>query len=260
MEQKREKALILSSQLRTLHNQVDKVSVKETPSGITAFIPQYNQLLEMTKSLLIDNPAIYQTIIPLDPVNVNIQERLNVSYHRVAKSQILLGTSSLLSALESYVGPVVEVPSMKVTKEGIFFAGQYFDAIRTASEIFSLAQKSIVIIDGYINEVTLSLLTNKREDVQVRILTKSVPDFLKTFASSFNKQHGGLSIRTSEAFHDRFIIIDDEDCYHFGASIKDLGHRGFMFSRIEEPTVVEMLKRQFEEEWAKAKAEVVPPD
>jgi hypothetical protein len=66
----------------------------------------------------------------------------------------------------------------------------------------------------------------------------------------------GGSVGTSNAFHDRFLIIDDSDYYHFGASLKDAGTRGFMFSRIEEPPVIDMLRRSFEEEWLRAQAVV----
>jgi hypothetical protein len=75
-------------------------------------------------------------------------------------------------------------------------------------------------------------------------------------ATDFNRPYGRLSIRTSSAFHDRFIIIDDKDFYHFGASIKDLGNRGFMFSRIEEPELMKILLGNFQVEWSKAKIEV----
>lgn len=146
----------------------------------------------------------------------------------------------------------VDVPSMKVTREGGFFAGQYFDALRHVTEILSHAQRSIVIIDGYINEDVLKLLTPKGPEVEVNILTKDVSPALSTAATAFNKQYGKLSIRTSQAFHDRFVIVDARDFYHFGASIKDLGHRGFMFSRLEEPEVIDALRTKWAEEWAKA--------
>jgi hypothetical protein len=146
----------------------------------------------------------------------------------------------------------VKIPEMKVTREGIFFAGQYFDALQHVSDIIASAQTEIVVIDGYIAVTLLSLLTAKKSGVEVRILTKSVPADVQTAATAFNKQYGGLSIRTSNAFHDRFVIIDGKDFYHFGASIKDLGSKGFMFSRIEEQEVTVALRKKWEEEWQRA--------
>lgn len=146
----------------------------------------------------------------------------------------------------------VAIPSMKVTREGVFFEGQYFDVLQFVTEILSQAQQSITIIDNYLNEDVLNLLTSKKPDVEVRILTKDVPPALKTAANAFKKQYGKLSIRISTAFHDRFVIVDDHNFYHFGASLKDLGHRGFMLSRIEEPEVINALRTKWAQEWANA--------
>jgi hypothetical protein len=147
----------------------------------------------------------------------------------------------------------VDIPSMKVTREGVFFAGQYFDALQLVKEIFSHAKKIIVIIDGYVDESVLNILTAKDSAVEVNILTKNVTPSFKASANAFNKQFGKLYIRESQAFHDRFVIIDDQDFYHFGASIKDLGNKGFMFSRIEEQIVINLLRKELAPEWAKAK-------
>jgi hypothetical protein len=150
----------------------------------------------------------------------------------------------------------VDIPSMKVTREGVFFSGQYFDAIQRVGELLSNAQQSIIIIDGYIDQKVLDLMTVKKANVDVKILTKDITPALRTAAVAFKKQYGGLSIRRSSVFHDRFIIVDDTDFYHFGASIKDLGNRGFMFSRIEEPQIVKSLLANFAQEWGKAQVEL----
>ena len=145
-------------------------------------------------------------------------------------------------------------PAATVTREGVFFAGQFFDALLKITNLITHAKISIVIIDGYIDEDVLNILTAKNAGVVASILTKSksVLPALVTAGNAFNKQYPSLSIRTSEAFHDRFVIIDDSDFYHFGASIKDLGKRGFMFSRIEESFVIDALRAEFSNEWAKA--------
>lgn len=149
-----------------------------------------------------------------------------------------------------------EAPSMKLTREGVFFAGQYFDALQRVREILSNANQSIAIIDAYINEDVLNLVTSKHPGVEVKILTKAVSPALRTAADAFNRQYGGLSIRISEAFHDRFVVIDYRDFYHFGASIKDLGNRGFMFSRIEEPDVINALSTKWAQVWRQAEVVV----
>jgi len=166
--------------------------------------------------------------------------------------------SSLMEEVEKHpkdilsTQPTVDIPSMTISREGVFFAGQYFDALQKVREILEHADIQIYIIDGYVSSDVLNLLTRKKSSVIVKILTKSVDSVLKMEAIAFNKQCGKLAIRTSTAFHDRFIIIDNKDFYHFGASIKDVGKRGFMFSRIEEGSVIKVLQKKLDEEWERA--------
>ncbi len=89
-----------------------------------------------------------------------------------------------------------------------------------------------------------------------KILTHDAQPALMPVAHAFQKEHGGLELRTSKAFHDRFVIIDDADLYHFGASLKDMGTRGFKFSRIEEPDVIDRIRTKFATEWAKAAVKI----
>ncbi len=148
------------------------------------------------------------------------------------------------------------IPSMSITREGVFFAGEYFDALKYVSNIIPKADDCIVLIDGYVDENTLALFTKKSDNVSVKVLTKKCSPSLKVSAEAFNRQYGGLRIRTSKAFHDRFLFLDDSEFYHFGASIKDLGNRGFMFSRIEETEVIEALNTKFGEVWESANVAV----
>jgi len=145
--------------------------------------------------------------------------------------------------------PTADISSIVISREGVFFAGQYFDALQRITGILELADTQIDIIDAYVNSDVLNLLTGKKSTVSVNILTKSVDPALKVAAIAFNKQYGGLAIRMSKAFHDRFVIIDNKDFYHFGASIKDVGKRGFMFSRIEEEHVIKAIQEKLSEEW-----------
>jgi hypothetical protein len=162
---------------------------------------------------------------------------------------------AFIDQLES-MSPTKPPAAVSVDREGVYFAGQQFDAMLHVSKLLSAATKSIVVIDGYISADILALLTAKAPSVTVYILTKPLLPALVPIANAFNHQYGRLSIRSSSAFHDRFIIIDDTDFYHFGASIKDLGKRGFMFSRIEEQEVIDSVRKKLSQEWAVAKIEV----
>ncbi|MGI8670157.1 MAG: hypothetical protein ACR2J3_09990 [Aridibacter sp.] len=140
---------------------------------------------------------------------------------------------------------------VKITKEGIFFAGQYYDAFKKINEILQSAEKTIYVIDGYIDVNFLDYFDIQGKNIKVEIITKAKSNKPNLQASlrTFNKQYGTLCIRTSEAFHDRFIIIDENEFYHFGASIKDAGNKGFMFSIIEETFVTKALLNEYKKEW-----------
>ena len=135
------------------------------------------------------------------------------------------------------------------SKEGVFAAGQHFDAKRVIRDLFSIAAKDIVIVDAYLGEDVLNLLTVKRNGVHVRLLTGKVSPSFLTLSRDFNRQYKNLEIRTSKTFHDRFIFIDNCDFYHFGASLEHLGNKTFMFSKIEEPLIISTLKTHWETGW-----------
>lgn len=136
--------------------------------------------------------------------------------------------------------------------KGIFSAGQHFDAKRLVRDLFASAQHEITVIDAYVGEDVLSLLTVKRQGVVVKILTGKTSGAFLTLARDFNRQYKGIEVRSSKAFHDRFVIIDQKDHYHFGASLEHLGNKTFMFSKIEEPTMIEVLQKHWQQVWEQA--------
>ena len=132
-----------------------------------------------------------------------------------------------------------------------FENGQHFDALSEISKIFESAKKEICIVDGYVNEKTLSLIQSKGESINVKILTnpKAIDDKLKTFVDAFNKQYKNLEIKPSTVFHDRFIIIDGKAVYHFGASLKDAGNNTFIFTQLIDNEMIELAINKFNKEW-----------
>jgi len=129
-----------------------------------------------------------------------------------------------------------------VPKQGIFFNGQIFDAYKFVSDLFRTARKSIVIIDNYIDDTVLTHLAKRNQNVVVTILTKSISKHLMLDVKKFNEQYPAIEIREFNNAHDRFILIDENTVYHFGASLKDLGKKWFAFSKMEIGAV-EMLGR-----------------
>jgi hypothetical protein len=140
---------------------------------------------------------------------------------------------------------------LQVDREGVFFAGEVFDALRHIDRLIRRAKSKIAVVDGYVSEKVLDLLSAKGVGVSVEVLMRpsEVSASFKTYAEAFITQFGGLSVRTSTNFHDRFVVLDDAEFYHFGASLKDAGRRGFMFSRIEEPSVVAEFRKNLNSEW-----------
>jgi len=122
----------------------------------------------------------------------------------------------------------------QLPKQGIFFDGQVFDAYNFVSDIFRNAKKSILIIDNYIDDSVLVHLTAVAKGVKVKILTKSLSDKLELDIKKFSEQYFPIEAKVFTLAHDRFIIIDDKDVYHFGASLKDLAKKWFAFSKIEK--------------------------
>ncbi len=116
--------------------------------------------------------------------------------------------------------------------QGIFFEGQVFDAFLFVSNIIKKAKKRLVLFDNYVDESTLKLFSDKYDGVSVKIYTKHVSDKLLMGVKKFNEQHGGLEIFVFSKSHDRFLIVDD-DLFHFGASLKDLGKKWFAFSKMK---------------------------
>jgi hypothetical protein len=129
-----------------------------------------------------------------------------------------------------------------IPNQGIFFEGQVFDAYELASKIIRSAKISIVLIDNYIDETTLTHLSKKAKAVKVLLLTKTMSNQLTLDVKKANEQYGNFEIREFASSHDRFIIIDNSDVYHLGASLKDLGKKWFAFSKMDKNSVSSIIK------------------
>ncbi len=127
-------------------------------------------------------------------------------------------------------------------KKGIFFEGQIFDAHKFASDIIRGARKSIILIDNYVDDTVLSLLNKRDEGVSVTIFTKDVSRELALDLRKYNSQYPPITIKEFRDSHDRFIIVDDKEVYHFGASLKDLGKKWVAFSKFDKE-VFNLLER-----------------
>lgn len=126
-------------------------------------------------------------------------------------------------------------------KQDIFFKGQIFDAYSFVSELIKKAKSELIIIDNYIDLSILEMLTEKSKNVRVKIITQMGTPIKALDIEKFNAQYGNLEIKHSNDFHDRFLIIDQKELYHIGASLKDLGKKCFAFSVIEYKNLLNNL-------------------
>lgn len=128
-------------------------------------------------------------------------------------------------------------------KQKIFFNGQIYDSYSLIIDIIKSAKTKILIIDNYIDDSILKMLSKKNKNVEVVILTSQNCNLNKLDISRFNKQYPSLKISYTNKFHDRFIIIDNKELYHSGASLKDLGKKCFAISKIEDMEYVEKMNK-----------------
>jgi hypothetical protein len=112
-----------------------------------------------------------------------------------------------------------------IPSQGVFFDGQVFDAYELASRIIRTAKKTIILIDNYINEATITHLAKKEKVVRVSLLTKTISKQLELDIRKANEQFEGFEAKPFDKSHDRFLIIDGQEIYHLGASLKDLGKK-----------------------------------
>ena len=127
--------------------------------------------------------------------------------------------------------------------EGIFFDGQIFDAYKFATDLIKSAKHSLILIDNYVDESVLLMLSKRCSRVSATIYTHKISAQLQLDLNKYNDQYPPIQVRTYKSSHDRFLIIDNTEVYHIGASLKDLGKKMFAFSKLDLPahTIIDVL-------------------
>jgi hypothetical protein len=165
-----------------------------------------------------------------------IQNGYAINTHKITE-QRLLSLENDMATIKSHI----KNNTLKI-RQGVFFDGQIYDAYAFASELIKQATKTIVLIDNYIDNTVLTLLS-KNTKVATTIYTKTITKQLRLDSDKYNAQYKNLTLIEFDLSHDRFLIIDD--CvYHIGASLKDLGKKWFAFSKMDSKSVaiLERLK------------------
>ena len=128
-------------------------------------------------------------------------------------------------------------------KQKIFFDGQIYDAYSLIVDIIKKAKEKILIVDNYIDDSILKMLALKNKNVTIVIITSQNSNLIKLDINKFNKQYPSLQIAYSNKFHDRFILIDNKELYHIGASLKDIGKKCFAINKIEDSKFIEFVTK-----------------
>lgn len=186
-------------------------AVLKSPTAIEMSINIINTFVEMRK-FLSSNGELFQ--------RMDLIEKRQVAFEMKADDRF----NELFNALED-----------KNTKktQGIFFDGQVFDAYVFISDLIKTAKNSIILIDNFIDETVLLLLSKREKNCRVTIYTKFISDQMKLDIKKYNEQYPKIDIKVFKDAHDRFMIIDEKEIYLIGASLKDLGKKWFAFSKLE---------------------------
>ena len=195
-------------------------AVLKSPTAIEMSIKIINTFVNMRR-FLSENGQIFQRL--------DLIEKRQIAFELKADDKF----NTLFNALED--------KSVKST-QGIFYNGQMFDAYVFISDLIKTAKESIILIDNFIDETVLLLLSKRNDNCKVTIYTKTISDQLKLDLKKYNAQYPRIEIKTFNDAHDRFMILDEEEIYLIGASLKDLGKKWFAFAKLETDTL-EILKR-----------------
>lgn len=181
-------------------------------------------------------------------ISIQIMEAFVVMRHSIAKNDLVFqridrleikqvendkNFEKLFNALES---------KQLRPKQGVFFDGQIFDAHNFVSSLVRSAEKSIILIDNFVDDTVLTLFSKRKNRVHLRILTRTISKQLQLDMKKFNEQFPPAEIKEFDLSHDQFMIIDDSAVYHIGASLKDLGRKWFAFSKMDIETTKMLSK------------------
>lgn len=174
--------------------------------------------------------------------------------NRVLKEYLLKGYSvnHRLERLERRVSRTEEkidffVRTSLPPQQGIFFDGQVFDAYQFVSDLMRKAKNAIALIDNYVDDTVLTLLDKRKNEVLATIYTQHISQQLQLDIERHNAQYPAIEVKPFNKAHDRFLLIDDE-VYHIGASIKDLGKKWFAFTLMRDISPTELIERIKESE------------
>ena len=191
-------------------------AVLRSKTAVQVSIQIINAFVEMRK-LILDHSALFQRLDKVELKQIEVDQKFE----------------RIFSALEK---------PAKNPDKGIFFDGQVYDAYIFSASLIRKARKSLILIDNYVDDTVLTLLSKRNKKVAATIYTNHISKQLALDLKKHNTQYPTIEIKILTGAHDRFLLIDEEEIYHLGSSIKDLGKKWFAFSRMDG-FIKEILQR-----------------
>jgi hypothetical protein len=202
-----------------------------------------------------DKPVVFYNLDVILSVGYRVNSKQGTQFriwaNKILKDYLLKGYAinnrinrleDNVEALKSKVTEIdLQINTHRIPTQGVFFDGQVFDAYILISKIIGLAKKTIVLIDNYVDESVLVHLSKKHKGVTVTIFTNNISKQLQLDVQKANAQYPSIAIKQFAQSHDRFLIIDEKEIYHLGASLKDLGKKWFAFAKMDKNSVQNIL-------------------
>ena len=211
-----------------------KMGLRKRPFAFT------EQGVAMLSTVLRSETAVKISIQIMDSF-VKMRHILNNNSNLINKiDQLELRQTSSEKKIERILDKLQKEPDTNAY--GVFSKGQIFDALHFISDLVRSAEKSIKIIDNYIDDRVLKILSKRKQKVKADIYSNGIDQKLKNDIVKHNQQYPVIYLHFTSSFHDRFLILDDKFIYHIGASIKDLGTKCFAFSKMDDTSLKLVLK------------------
>lgn len=243
-------AMLFDRDVKTIGKHINN-ALKEELSDV-ATIAKF-ATVQVEGSRIVNRTMEYYNLDMVLSVGYRVKSDRGIKYrrwaNRVLKEFLLKGytINSRLDNLEQRVSKTEEkidffVRTSLPPQQGIFYDGQVFDAYQFVSDLIRKAQKAIVLIDNFIDDTVLTILDKRSEGVSATIYTQRINQQLLLDLDKHNEQYALISVVQFNKAHDRFLLIDNE-VYHIGASIKDLGKKWFAFTLMKDITAKELIEK-----------------
>lgn len=180
--------------------------------------------------------------VSIQIINAFVQMRKLIGQETIQHLRLSNIENKLLEHDQKFNRLFSALENNELPQRGVYFDGQVYEAYKFVSNIIKNTKSSIILIDNYIDDTVLTLLSKRKNNVPVHIYTASIRKQMRLDVEKHNQQYPGVTIKIFKNSHDRFLIIDDKELYHIGASLKDLGKKWFAFSRMDS-LVEELLDK-----------------